>query len=249
MYQKLIGTPEFVSLLAPEHEGIIPLSFAAARQVASLHLSSSDACAALYDAQGNRLATSPGFAHFFGLDPAHVDRHRIGRPPRDGWLSERGRFAQTTALTCRPMRSVEIGAGFRVESFYASVQDADLPDQFVLQTSRRVIRCVTEGPTVVSGDLTYALHGTWGAIDPLSRRQVEVLRLVTKGYGNDRIGHAIGRTKRAVEWHIRGLFAKLKVTDRVHLHIVGMRAGLDDIPDDVWAQILVHRFGTANASA
>lgn len=246
VHQKLIGIPEFVSLVFPEQVGAVQLSLETARHVAHMHLSDPDACAACFDATGKRLSTSPGYAEFFDLSSdATSDRQRGGKSNRESWLAERNRFAQMTALTCKPVRVIEIAGGFRVESFFTSVQDADLPSQLVLQTSRRVIRCGTDGPPKASGELAYALHATWGTLDQLSRRQLEVLRLVTKGMGNDQIGASIGRTKRAVEWHIRGLFAKLKVSDRVFLHVIGMRAGLDDLPDDVWNQILIRRYGAS----
>lgn len=246
MHQKLIGIPEFVSLVFPEQVGTVQLSLETARQVAQMHLGDRDACAACYDATGKRVSASANYNDFFELASDGVsERQRSARVNRDAWNAERGRFAQTTALTCRPMRVIEIAAGFRVESFFTSVQDEGLSSQMILQTSRRVIRCATDGPPKASGELAYAFHATWGSIDALSRRQIEVLRLVTKGLGNDQIGSMIGRTKRAVEWHIRGLFSKLKVSDRVQLHVIGMRAGLDDLPEDVWAQILVRRYGSA----
>nr|HRJ50437.1 helix-turn-helix transcriptional regulator [Phycisphaerales bacterium] len=117
-------------------------------------------------------------------------------------------------------------------------------DLFVLQTSRRVIRChQSDEPDQDTDHRRVAVHATWGILDALSMRQLQVLRLVTRGYSNDRIGATIGRTKRAIEWHIRGLFSRLKVIDRVQLTIAGMRAGLDDIPEQAWKKMLALRFG------
>ncbi|MCC6427825.1 MAG: helix-turn-helix transcriptional regulator [Phycisphaerales bacterium] len=234
-----------MSLLAPFQARASPLSLSAARHLASLHLSSPDASAALYDPSGARIQATPNFEEFFGINgPVMPDRHR---PPnwRELWTQERSRFIHTTALTGQPMQVVEIAAGFRVESLFASVQDEHASEQIVLQTARRIIRCPALPGTVNSradDACSYAIEGTWGPLDLLSRRQIEVLRLVTKGMGNDEIGTAIHRTKRAVEWHIRGLFAKLRLTDRVQLHLVGMRAGLADIPDAVWRDVLGRRY-------
>ncbi|GMV26293.1 MAG: hypothetical protein AMXMBFR58_23240 [Phycisphaerae bacterium] len=246
MHSKLIATNEFVSILDPDHDAGVPLSIATARHVASLHLGLCDCCAAVFDAKGARIAVSDNFNEFFGLSD-DGDRTRLGRTGRDSWIAERTRIAHTTALTCRPSRIVEIARGCRAESFFTAVQDDRGSDTCVLQTTRRMVRCsaIDRSYSVNQAPALTTFH-TWGQLESLSRRQMEVLRLVAKGYGNDRIGATIGRTKRAVEWHIRGLFAKLQCQDRVQLYVIGMRAGLDDIPDETWSHIIARRFPNAN---
>lgn len=246
MYERLIDHGDYSALLDYEPDANASLSLECARYVAALHSGGDDACAALHTSTGARVSNSGKFLQFFGLEPTSpLERLRPGRLGRDVWGNERSRFVQQTAMTGRPMRIIEIAAGYRVETHLACIQGEQAPEQLVLQTSRRVIRCSTDRSWHALKDCSFAFYGTWGPIEPLSRRQMEVLRLVTRGLGNDEIGDAIRRTKRAVEWHIRGLFAKLKVADRVHLHLIGMRAGLDDIPDDVWAQMLARRYGAS----
>ncbi len=234
--------PVFVSLLAPRDAPQLPLSLAAARQLASFHVSAADATAALFDASGVRLQSTPNFDVFFGIETSPViDRHRPA-DWRERWLIERQGFVHLTAESGRTLRVVEVASGYRVESTFATVQDEGFLGQVIMQTSRRIITC----PPTMTGRppeaCNHAIQGTWGALEMLSKRQMEVLRLVTKGLGNDRIGDNLHRTKRAVEWHIRGLFAKLRLTDRVQLHLIGMRAGLADIPDDTWREMLDQRF-------
>jgi DNA-binding CsgD family transcriptional regulator len=246
VHSKLIATNEFVSILDPDHDAGLPLSIATARHMASLHLGMCDCCAAVFDAKGARIAASENFNEFFGISD-DGDRTRLGRTGRDSWVAERSRLAHTTAITCRPSRIIEIARGCRAESFFTAVQDDRASEACVLQTTRRIVRCTAgERSYGVNQPPALATFHTWGPLDSLSRRQMEVLRLVTRGYGNDKIGAAIGRTKRAVEWHIRGLFAKLQCQDRVQLYVIGLRAGLDDISDEAWSHIIARRFPTAS---
>jgi DNA-binding CsgD family transcriptional regulator len=246
VYERLTESRDYGSLLEYEPDNGVALSLECARYLASMYSGNKTTCAALHDSQGGRLSNSDRFVSFFGLEPTtHADRIRPGRLGRDVWGSERSRLVQTTAITGRPTKLIEIAAGYRVETHLACIQDASIGDQLVFQTSRRVMLGETDSTWQDHKDCVFALYGTWGGIEGLSRRQMEVLRLVTQRLGNDEIGAAIRRTKRAVEWHIRGLFAKLKVSDRVDLHRIGMRAGLNNIPDDVWAQMLARRYGAS----
>jgi DNA-binding CsgD family transcriptional regulator len=246
VYERLTESRDYGSLLDYEPDAGVALSLECARYLASMYSGSAETCAALHDAQGGRISNSARFMAFFGLEPTtHADRIRPGRLGRDVWGSERSRFVQTTAITGRPTKIIEIAAGYRVETHLACIQDPSVNDQLVFQTSRRVMLSETDTSWQDQRDCSFALYGTWGGIEGLSRRQMEVLRLVTQRLGNDEIGAVIRRTKRAVEWHIRGLFAKLKVSDRVDLTRIGTRAGLNNIPDDVWAQILARRYGAS----
>lgn len=246
MYERVTESRDYGSLLEYEPDAAVALSLDCARYLASSHSGSKSMCAALHDSQGNRISNSEKFLAFFGIEPtSHADRTRPGRLGRDVWGSERSRFVQTTAITGRPTKVIEIAAGYRVETHLSCIQDPEIQDQLVFQTSRRVMLSETDGTWQDHKDSLFALYGTWGEIEGLSRRQMEVLRLVTQRLGNDEIGAVFRRTKRAVEWHIRGLFAKLKVSDRMDLTHIGARAGLNSIPDDVWTQILARRYGAS----
>lgn len=248
--QYTIDHDRFDSLLAPGNEGTMALSLDTARNFAALHHAIPDGTVAIFDPLGERVGASQNFDDFFAFNelfaPSHADdgveRHRHIDPK--GWLAERKRFARCATLTRRPVRMIELAAGCRVESLFLTVEGTRAGEPFVLQTSRRVIRCHrADEPLRDTDERAIALHATWGILDALSMRQLQVLRLVTRGYSNDRIGSLFGRTKRAIEWHIRGLFARLKVDDRVQLTLAGMRAGLDDIPDHAWNDMLALRFG------
>jgi pimeloyl-ACP methyl ester carboxylesterase/DNA-binding CsgD family transcriptional regulator len=52
-------------------------------------------------------------------------------------------------------------------------------------------------------------HGPARPLEPLSRRELDVLRLAGEGLGNDAIGDALGLSPRTVERHLSNSYAKL----------------------------------------
>ncbi len=78
----------------------------------------------------------------------------------------------------------------------------------------------------------------WGHLEPLSRGQLDTLRHLTIGLGNDEIAKKVNRTKRAVEWHIRHLNQQLGASGRERLAMIGRDAGLHCFGDQAWRQIL-----------
>lgn len=81
----------------------------------------------------------------------------------------------------------------------------------------------------------------WGPLEPLSRCQLDTLRNVTLGLGNEEIARKICRTKRAVEWHIRFLNQQLCVSGRERLAMIGRDAGLDCFTGCEWDALLKTR--------
>jgi DNA-binding CsgD family transcriptional regulator len=72
----------------------------------------------------------------------------------------------------------------------------------------------------------------------LSRGQLDTLRHLTIGLGNEEIAKKVKRTKRAVEWHIRHLNQQLDASGRERLAMIGRDAGLHCFGDQAWQQIL-----------
>jgi DNA-binding NarL/FixJ family response regulator len=67
---------------------------------------------------------------------------------------------------------------------------------------------------------------------------MEVLRLISMGRGNDAIAANLHRSRRAVEWHICRLYEDLHCTQRIELFRYGLQAGLPDIEESYWTQML-----------
>lgn len=62
--------------------------------------------------------------------------------------------------------------------------------------------------------------------DPLTEREVEVLRLMTGGYSNREIAEALGVAEGTVKNHISSILSKLGVRDRTRAVLRGLELGL-----------------------
>ena len=66
-----------------------------------------------------------------------------------------------------------------------------------------------------------------GQIEPLSERELEVLRLAGKGYTNKAIGVELNISDRTVQGHLATIYGKLDVSSRTEAVTTGAQAGLD----------------------
>jgi DNA-binding NarL/FixJ family response regulator len=60
----------------------------------------------------------------------------------------------------------------------------------------------------------------------LSKREIDVLRLVAAGKTNLEIGHILGISDKTVEKHIGALFTKLQVSSRVEAAVLAVQQGI-----------------------
>ncbi|MGB0219969.1 MAG: response regulator transcription factor [Sinimarinibacterium flocculans] len=58
-------------------------------------------------------------------------------------------------------------------------------------------------------------HESWDAREPLSERELEVLRYVAGGWSNREIARALALTDHTIKWHLKNIYAKLGVNGRV----------------------------------
>jgi DNA-binding NarL/FixJ family response regulator len=62
--------------------------------------------------------------------------------------------------------------------------------------------------------------------DPLTRREVEVLRMMAGGYSNREIGDSLDASEGTVKNHISSILSKLGVRDRIRAVLKGLETGL-----------------------
>lgn len=62
----------------------------------------------------------------------------------------------------------------------------------------------------------------------LTEREAQVVKLLMKGNSNDEIGHALSISERTVRFHLRNVFAKLDVDNRVQAVSKAIQLGLID---------------------
>jgi DNA-binding NarL/FixJ family response regulator len=65
--------------------------------------------------------------------------------------------------------------------------------------------------------------------DPLSAREIEILRLVAIGNANKSIAMALKISEDTVKAHLKSIFGKLRVADRTHAVTVAARRGFIDL--------------------
>ncbi|WP_413160386.1 response regulator [Capilliphycus salinus ALCB114379] len=99
------------------------------------------------------------------------------------------------------------------------LKDTDPNDIFA------AIRSVFSGekyiPSVVGSKLAERMGN-----DPLSHRELEVLRLIVAGNSNQQISEILHISKSTVKFHINNIFSKLNVKDRTQAAIAALRRGM-----------------------
>jgi two-component system response regulator DegU len=60
---------------------------------------------------------------------------------------------------------------------------------------------------------------------PLSPREMEILRLITKGMSNKEIAHHLGISHQTVKNHMTSILRKLSVNDRTQAAVYALRRG------------------------
>jgi NarL family two-component system response regulator YdfI len=82
-------------------------------------------------------------------------------------------------------------------------------------------------PDYLSHNVPAATHPTPATLaQPLSPREVEVLRLLAEGTGNKQIAWRLGISEHTVKYHISSLFNKLNASSRTEAVAIGVRLGL-----------------------
>jgi len=61
---------------------------------------------------------------------------------------------------------------------------------------------------------------------PLTGRELEVLRLMAKGWSNQRIAKELSITERTVRFHVENILTKLGVRSRTEAVVEGVKRGL-----------------------
>lgn len=69
--------------------------------------------------------------------------------------------------------------------------------------------------------------------EPLSEREVEVLRLVAKGYSNEAIAEALDLSERTARGHVSAILSKLHLANRTQAALYALREGIATLGFDV----------------
>jgi DNA-binding NarL/FixJ family response regulator len=99
---------------------------------------------------------------------------------------------------------------------------------FVVKTAP-VAELISAIRTVAAGGTHFGTDADIG-VTAITPRELDVLRLVSQGMSNDRIGGELGITTRTVEAHLTRLFERSGTQSRTELATRALREGWLDLP-------------------
>jgi DNA-binding NarL/FixJ family response regulator len=89
----------------------------------------------------------------------------------------------------------------------------------------RAIRIVYSGKRFIPFEVSQQLSGFFPDV-ALTPREIEVLSLVARGYGNKEVGDALGTAAGTVKAHVQSILSKLGAKDRTHAVTIALRRGI-----------------------
>lgn len=103
------------------------------------------------------------------------------------------------------------------------------------------IRRASEGQATLTGNVARRLlqefareRDTGPPAEPLTKREIDVLRLVARGYSNEKIGNSLFISEATARTHMSNIFFKLSLDNRTQAALYALREGwasLDEIGD------------------
>jgi DNA-binding CsgD family transcriptional regulator len=193
--------------------------------------------AAALDEQGAYLWASESYCELARQPLQALVGRRLDELFAPAWAAERLALARRVVSSRAPIVVIEIFGGKRVEGLLVPVPDAQ-PRPAVLYVSRFGVPTRAEGSAAHAVEVYHCQSADLGPLTGLTRRELEVLRLIARGLDNGQIAENIARTKRAVEWHVNHLYEHLRVRQRVDLFRLGSEAGLHELADAEWTRLL-----------
>ena len=99
----------------------------------------------------------------------------------------------------------------------------NVPEE-LLNTIRAVHAGQKRIPPEIAAEL--ADHAT---DDPLTEREIDVLRLVAAGNSNKQIADQLSITEETVKWRVKNILSKLGANDRTQAAMIGVKRGIIEI--------------------
>lgn len=89
----------------------------------------------------------------------------------------------------------------------------------------RAIRIVHAGRRFIPQEVTQHLNGYFPEV-ALTPREIEVLSLVARGFGNKEVGDVLGTAPGTIKAHVQSILSKLGAKDRTHAVTLALRRGI-----------------------
>src|SRR5581483_3675119 len=89
----------------------------------------------------------------------------------------------------------------------------------------RAIRTVHGGKRFIPVEVSQQLNGFFPEV-ALTPREIEVLSLVARGFGNKEVGDVLGAAPGTIKAHVQSILSKLGAHDRTHAVTIALRRGI-----------------------
>lgn len=90
------------------------------------------------------------------------------------------------------------------------------------------IRSVHAGRKALSPEASFQI-AEHAVDDPLTKSEVEVLRLIAAGNGNKQIADQLSVTEETVKGRVKNILSKLNANDRTHAAMIGLKRGIIEL--------------------
>lgn len=89
----------------------------------------------------------------------------------------------------------------------------------------RAIRVVHSGKRFIPTEVSQHLSGFFPEV-ALTPREIEVLSLIARGFGNKEVADVLGTAAGTVKAHVQSILSKLSANDRTHAVTIALRRGI-----------------------
>ncbi len=142
--------------------------------------------------------------------------------------------ATARVLVQRPATRVVVLTTYETDSDILRAVEAGAAGYLLKDASRAelagAIRAAARGETVLAPSVAAKLVSRMRSPVELSRREIEVLRLVARGRTNAEIGRELLISEATVKTHLLRTFGKLEVSDRTEAVTVALERGILPTP-------------------
>jgi two-component system, NarL family, response regulator len=164
-----------------------------------------------------------------------LERHRLDIVMLD--LRMPGVNGIDTLLTIKrkeiPVHVIVLTSYETDEDIYRAIQ-AGAQGYLLKNTSQKemvdAIRAVSAGSRYIPRHIASRLAERMTRSN-LTARELEILKILTKGLTNKQIGHALGISDNTVRNHINSIIAKLEVSDRTEASTTAIQRGIVDMSE------------------
>jgi len=145
----------------------------------------------------------------------------------DGHLSALIQFIETHATPVVALLADPALAGaVRAAGVRGLLRRTARAEQLAAALQGVVYALVVFDESLLAGPPTATTLPTVEPVEPLTGRELEVLRLLAEGLSNKEIAHALGVSDHTAKFHVNAILAKLGAQSRTEAVVKAMRAGL-----------------------